>query len=135
MSVLIIDDEEKILELLKRRFEMDGIAVTTTTDPEEGLALHRQNLYPVILTDIRMPKMDGHEVIINAKKIHPTSILYVMTAYGSLSGLVQCIEEGASDYFTKPFADLDFVTSNVKDALARQSRWRVDLAAHIKMRK
>lgn len=90
--------------------------------------MHRQNLYPVILTDIMMPKIDGVEFIRQVKTAHPTCIPFVMTAYASMTNLIECLEIGVVDYFTKPFESLDFVVKTILDEVERHQRWTKYLA-------
>lgn len=127
MSVLIVDDESEILKTLEGHFAIEGIEVTTTTSAKEALELQKKNLFPVVLSDIRMPGMDGVELTKKIKAIHATSIIFIMTGYASFGNLVQCLELGAVDYFKKPFEEIEFVISSVKQALERHARWRKDL--------
>jgi len=127
MEILIVDDEEHILETLKSHLELDGIKVKTATSAEEAISLHWANLFPVILTDIRMSNMSGLDLIREVKVVHPTCIVFVMTGYASLMNMTECLEAGAADYYIKPFENLEMVIKSVKDAIARYERWMKDL--------
>lgn len=134
-SILLVDDEPEILSMLTLYFELKkGITCDQSESAIEGLKKHETQLYPVILTDIRMPKMDGITFIREVKKVSPTCIVYVMTGYASLSGLVECLELGAADYFTKPFNNIDNIVNDLSSAVERHQRWKKDLskfAGHI----
>ncbi|MDM7916389.1 MAG: response regulator [Candidatus Eisenbacteria bacterium] len=129
MSVLIVDDQSEILTLLTERLSLDGIACTTARSAPEALALHRDEHFAVILTDIKMPGMSGVQLLRKVKQIHPTTIVFVMTGFPTLTGLVECLEAGAADYFLKPFPSLDLVSASIENAIERHERWRVELAA------
>lgn len=133
-SILIIDDEKPILQTLKKALALQGINCETTESAIQGLTLHKKNLFPVVLTDISMPEMTGIDFLREAKRIHPTCLIYIMTGYTSMSKLVDCLELGATDYFTKPFESLDVVTDNLKMGLARYERWKKELGSSRKPR-
>ncbi len=106
ISVLIIDDEEaqrdSISSFLKRR----NYAVHTASDGEKGVEQARSNMVDVVLTDFRMPGLNGLEVLQKVKEINPEIDVVVITAYGSVQDAVDIMKTGAYDYLTKPI-DLD----------------------------
>ncbi len=106
MSVLIIDDEqiqrESIEGFLKRR----KYTVMTAANGEDGLKIAEQNAVDVVLTDFRMPGLNGLEVLKRVKEINPEIDVVVITAYGSVQDAVDILKAGAFDYLTKPI-DLD----------------------------
>ncbi|MCP5464140.1 MAG: response regulator [Deltaproteobacteria bacterium] len=127
MSVLIIDDEPEILQTVKNFLELNDIEVETCLSAKEALEKMRFKIYPVIVTDVRMPEMTGVEMVKEIKKTFPTAIIYIMTGFASMENLVECLELGAVDYFVKPFRDMDFIVNSIKEALDRSSRWKKDL--------
>ena len=135
MKLLIVDDEEEILKMLKRHLDLEGIEVHGFTSAQEALEDHRKHLYPVVLSDIRMPGMTGVELVREVKKIHPTCIVFIMTGYANLDSLVECLELGVLDYFHKPLEDLTFLTDSLKEAFQRQERWKRNLIGLHKTKK
>lgn len=123
MPILVVDDESDILDMLAKHIELSGMACHKAHSAVEALDAHARNLYPVVLTDIMMPQMDGIELIKRIRAIHPTCIVYVMTGHSTLDRMVECIGAGASDYFTKPFGSVDDVVATLRQALARHARW------------
>lgn len=127
MSVLIVDDEIQWLASLRRHAELMGLPVEVASSGEEALALHAKKLYPVILTDIMMPGMNGLDFLRQVKRLNPTCIIYVMTGYSTMSRLLDCLEAGVADYFYKPFPDTGEVLVELSRAVQRQERWKKDL--------
>jgi DNA-binding NtrC family response regulator len=129
VPVLLVDDQPEILALLVERLSLDGIACVSASSAPEALALHRDQHFPVILSDIKMPGMSGVQLLRKIKQIHPTTIVFIMTGFPTLTGLVECLEAGAADYFLKPFPSLELVSASLQNALERHERWRLELAA------
>ena len=127
MSVLLVDDNAEVLSMLKELLALEGMEAATATSAAEALRLHRERHFPVILTDIRMPGMTGVDLIRNVKRTHPTCIVFIMTAFASLAGLVECLEAGAVDYFIKPFVDTTAIVHALREALQRHERWTAQL--------
>jgi two-component system, NtrC family, response regulator HydG len=100
--IIIIDDDVDICALLKRFFERKGYAVSTAFKAQEGLELIRVNSYDVLLTDFRLPDMDGLEVIKNVRKIKSDLPIIVITGYSDVAQAIKAIRLGAYEYVTKP---------------------------------
>lgn len=100
--IIIIDDDIDICALLKRFFERKGYAVSTAFKAQEGLELIRANSYDVLLTDFRLPDMDGLEVIKNVRKIKSDLPIIVITGYSDVAQAIKAIRLGAYEYVTKP---------------------------------
>jgi two-component system, NtrC family, response regulator HydG len=100
--IIIIDDDVDICALLKRFFERKGYAVSTAFKAQEGLELIRANSYDVLLTDFRLPDMDGLEVIKNVRKIKSDLPIIVITGYSDVAQAIKAIRLGAYEYVTKP---------------------------------
>lgn len=101
-KILLVDDEVSQTELLKGFLGKKGFKVTATQDPEEALTLIRSQGFDLLLSDYRMPKMDGLTLIKNAREIDPTVQIIMMSAYGTIETAVEIIKSGASEYLTKP---------------------------------
>ncbi|AOT70521.1 sigma-54-dependent transcriptional regulator [Geosporobacter ferrireducens] len=100
-SILIIDDEKNICTSLTYALE-DLYRVVTTTNPQEGLTLLKENKFDVILLDLRIGRVSGLEVLKQIKEIHPQIVVIMMTAYGSIDSTIEAIKSGAFTYLTKP---------------------------------
>ncbi len=101
-QIMVVDDEENILFLMKNILQKHGHNVTTYVDAEDALGKLRNELYDLIITDLNMPKLSGIDFIKKAKKASPKTDIVVMTGYPSVETAVECMNNGASDYLTKP---------------------------------
>jgi DNA-binding NtrC family response regulator len=124
MRILIVDDEQEILNMLRRNLALDGYDVYTSTSPNEALEMMKDGLYNLVITDIKMPGMSGVDLLVEIKKVNPLANVIMMTGYSSMAHVVDCLGAGAMDYFVKPFHDLDEVISAVGQARDRILRWR-----------
>jgi DNA-binding response OmpR family regulator len=105
LTVLVIDDDPVILELLRVNFEIEGFDVVTAKDGDEGLAM-AQELHPdVVISDIMMPRRDGLQLLSDLKSDPRTEDLPVilLSAKAQKSEVQQGLDLGADDYITKPF--------------------------------
>ena len=104
MKLLVIEDERRMADLLRQGLQEEGHTVVCAYDGAEGLEIARAYQFDVILLDIMMPKVSGHEIVrrLRAQK-NETPILF-LTALDAVSNVVQGLDLGADDYLTKPFA-------------------------------
>ena len=102
-TILIIDDEPKMAEILKRVLSKQGYEVVTTSEPKQGLEILQSQPVQIILCDLKMPGMDGIEVLERAKQIQPQAEFIMMTAYATAQTAVESMKKGAYDYLIKPF--------------------------------
>jgi len=123
MKILLVDDEVEILKMLKRHLEIEGYTVDTCTDPLQALERMNAELYKVVITDIRMPSMLGTELIPKLKAINPLVNVLIMTGYSNMSYVVECIAQGAVDYFTKPFTHMEILLESVAFTKRKLDRW------------
>ena len=105
-NVLIIDDEEIQLQSLKTFLSKRKFNVFTSRSGEDGIRLINENLIDIVLTDFKMPGMNGFEVLRKTKEINPGIDVVVMTAFGTIENAVSLMKAGAFDYLIKPI-DLD----------------------------
>ena len=103
--ILIIDDEKNYLLLLETLLSEEGYSITALQDPELALDYLAESEVDVVITDMKMPKVSGQEVLEHIKKHHPHIPVLIMTAYGSIDGAVQSMRYGAFDYISKPFSN------------------------------
>ncbi len=104
MTILVIEDEKRMVELLRKGLEEEGHSVVCAKDGVEGWELCKTYTFDMIILDVMMPRMDGHELArrLRTERI-PTPIL-MLTAKDSLHDIVRGLDLGADDYLTKPFA-------------------------------
>jgi len=100
-SVLIIDDENDIRNLLYKLLSLEGFKVQYAEDGKKGLDMVRKEDFRVVVADVRLPDINGIELIQKIKKINPLTEIIVITAYGTIEDGVRAIKEGAFDYITK----------------------------------
>jgi DNA-binding NtrC family response regulator len=102
-GILVIDDEEIVRKSLASWLEEDGYEVDTAPDGPSGLAKLRAKSYLALLVDLKMPGMDGLEVLAKAREMQPEVPCIIMTAYATVDTAVQAMKHGAYDYLVKPF--------------------------------
>jgi two-component system, NtrC family, response regulator AtoC len=102
LKVLVVDDEESIRELLQESLSLWGYAVSTACDGVEALGLIRSHLFDAALLDIRMPRMDGLELLREIRRRNVAIPVVVMTGVPSVSTAVEALQQGAYDYLQKP---------------------------------
>lgn len=110
-TILVLDDEQNYLLLLETLLADEGHTVTALQDPELGLAFLEESEVDVIITDMKMPKVSGQEVLAHVQKNYSHIPVLIMTAYGSIDAAVEAMRHGAFDYITKPFANDELLLS------------------------
>ncbi len=112
-SILIVEDERLLLSSLKKALSKDGYQVTTATCGEEALDSYKKDNPDIILLDVRLPGMDGMQVLKKVKSLDGSIPIIIMTAFSGIKGAVEAIKLGAYDYIAKPFdiEELKFVLS------------------------
>jgi DNA-binding NtrC family response regulator len=117
-KILIIDDEKSIRNTLKEILEYENYAVDQAEDGPSGLDMLIKNKYDVVLCDIKMPKMDGLEVLSRAQDVAPDAAFIMISAHGSIDTAVDATKKGAYDFLQKP-PDLNRLLVTVRNALDR----------------
>lgn len=102
-SVIIVDDDERLLEIFKTALSLEGYQCETASSADSALELINKTSFDIMLTDIRMPGIEGFELTHKAKKIIPDMAVIIMTAYAEEFSYDNAIEAGASDFIKKPF--------------------------------
>ena len=115
-QVLIVDDEPNLRKILAAQLSRDGYEVMLAEDGEQGLTMLRENHIDLIVTDLKMPKVDGMELLRQALRESPDLPIVMITAHGTVDTAVEALKLGAFDYLTKPF-DKDEVRQVVAKAL------------------
>jgi len=115
ISILIVDDEESVRDSLYNWFIEDGYRVECAENANKALSLLESDSFDIILADIKMPGMDGLEMMRRIKLLKSDSIVIVMTAFATVDTAVQALKDGAFDYVTKPF-DPDDLSHLIRNA-------------------
>ena len=100
-TILIIDDEPELRNLLVKLLRLEGYRVQSAQDGKSGLTLAREEDFVAVVTDVRLPDINGIDLIREIKKINHFTEVIVLTAYGTIEDGVKAIKEGAFDYITK----------------------------------
>jgi putative two-component system response regulator len=117
--ILIVDDEKMICTVLSQRLTSEGYSCVTAHNGKDALNLFYKGKFSLIISDIRMPEMDGLELLQNVKAVRPTMMFIIMTAYPEIEVAVEAIHLGANDFLIKPF-DMELVVFSVKKALEQK---------------
>ncbi len=127
--ILVVDDELDMLMLLRMIIEDNtDYEVDTTNNPSEALKMVMENDYDLVISDLKMPGMDGLELFDEVKEMDPDLPLIIITAYGSLETSDEAIKKGVADFITKPFRkDSILFTINRVLELARVKRENIEL--------
>jgi DNA-binding NtrC family response regulator len=115
ISILIVDDEESVRDSLNNWFTEDGYHVECAENAKKALAILESENFDIILADLKMPGMDGLEMLRRIKALNKDSIVIVMTAFATVDTAVKALKDGAYDYITKPF-DPDDLSHLIRNA-------------------
>lgn len=115
ISLLIVDDEESVRDSLENWFLEDGYLVQCAENAKTALQILEDKTYDIVLTDIKMPGMDGLEMLKRIRTINSDILVIVMTAFATVDTAVQALKDGAFDYVTKPF-DPDDLAHLIRNA-------------------
>lgn len=119
-KILVIDDEKSIRNTLKEILEFEKHEVQDAADGAEGLAKIESEKFDVVLCDIKMPKMDGLELLEKAMEIQPETSIIMISGHGHIETAVEAIKKGAFDFISKPL-DLNRMLITLRNALDRTS--------------
>lgn len=115
-KILVLDDEEIVRVSCKKCLTPEGYDVDVAANGVEGLAMTENTRYDVILTDLKMPDMDGMEFLAKVKEKHPDTKVIMITGYSTVEHAVKAMRMGAYNYIEKPFTP-DALIDAVKEAL------------------
>lgn len=129
-KILVIDDEKIIRDRLKKLLELDGHDAFVAEDGANGLEVFRREKPDIIFVDIKMPGMDGIEVLKRIRENSSKTEVIIITGHGGVETAIQALQQGAFDYITKPI-EYDELEIDINKALAKQELER-KLAEHVK---
>ena len=121
MNILIADDEIAIRELVGEVLSGEGHEVTLAEDGKDALVKFNRTWHEIVFSDIRMPNMNGIELLTAIKKINQNTQFIVMTSHASIDNSIDALKKGAFDYILKPFENLDVITDAANRAIANLS--------------
>jgi DNA-binding response OmpR family regulator len=136
-SVLIVDDEKNIRLTLSQALEVLEVVTDTAANGEEALAKLKGKEFSLILLDLKMPGMDGIEVLRRVREIRPDIGIIILTAYGTVESAVEGMKLGAADFIQKPFApgEIRKLVSRVLDREKIDEQKALDYASSIELAK
>ena len=120
--ILAVDDEAVVLDSFRRILVLEGYSVDTVETGPEALGLVQRNDYDFVFTDLKMPDMDGVEVVKAVRHLRPDVDVVVITGYGSIETAVQTLQHGACEYVQKPFTADELAEFARKLLIKRQAR-------------
>jgi len=117
--ILVVDDEKIICELIERTLERNNYDVEIARNGKTALEKVKESVFDILITDVKMPKISGMDVLKEIKKANPIIEVIVITGYPTIELAVEAIKIGAYDFITKPF-DINKVQSMVNKCLKKQ---------------
>jgi len=110
-TILVVDDDNLVNEFITETLQRSGYEVNSASSGPEALTMIKEYEFDLILTDVRMPDMDGITLLKNIKKLTPETVVIVITAFGTVQNAVDAMKKGAYDYVLKPFSpdEIDIV--------------------------
>ncbi|MDF1590292.1 MAG: response regulator [Desulfobacterales bacterium] len=137
IRVLMVDDEEQFRASTSKILTRKGYETTMAASGEEAIRMLQEKPQDVVILDIKMPGMDGHEALAQIKKIRPQSQVIMLTGHGAVDSAKESLVAGAYDYLSKP-CDIDLLAAKINDAYAsrhkeipRQEKRARDIMIHI----
>jgi two-component system, NtrC family, response regulator AtoC len=109
-QILVVDDEPNLRRVLSAQLERDGYDVHTAEDGEQALTILKEHHIDLVITDLRMPRIDGMELLRRTQKMDADLPVVMITAHGTVDNAVEALKTGAFDYLTKPFDQVEVRT-------------------------
>jgi len=110
-KILVVDDEEALRTVLAAELEGEGYQVTTAADGQEAINILGPSIFDLILLDIKMPNVDGFEVLKFVKERHPATKIIMLTGFADLKNAIESKKLGAEDFVSKPYDLVDLLTT------------------------
>jgi len=131
-EILVVDDEQTVRDVLVQVLREDGYAISTAANGEQALELLKRKTFSLVITDIKMPGINGMELMAIVKRRFPETQVIIITSHASLETTLEALRHGAYDYLFKPFEDLDLISAAARRAveqvrLTRENRRLVEV--------
>jgi two-component system response regulator PilR (NtrC family) len=117
--ILIVEDEKSMREVLRMLLEGEGYDVISASDGLDGSSYIERDIFDLVITDIKMPGLDGFELLKKIKEISPETLVIMVTAFGTSESAIEAMKRGAYDYINKPF-NIDELRIIVRKALEKK---------------
>ena len=117
--ILVVEDEKSMRELLRILLEGEGYDVVSASDGLDGASYIERDIFDLVITDIKMPGLDGFELLKKIKDISPETLVIMVTAFGTTESAIEAMKLGAYDYINKPF-NVDEIRLIVRKALEKK---------------
>ena len=117
IRILLAEDDEIIHITIRDRLEKYRWHVDVATDGAKAISLLDQHSYRIVISDVRMPRLDGMALLKHVRETAPYTDIIMMTGYGSVESAIGCLQQGAADYLLKPF-DMDDLVIRINRILA-----------------
>ena len=127
--VLVVDDEAEAQRALVQALKREKYRVEGSSSATEALRKLAEKTFDLVITDIRMERMDGMELMRQVRSRWPDTLVIVMTAFASIDTAIRAIHEGAYDYLSKPY-EVDDLRLTVRRALDQSARLRIIRVTH-----
>src|SRR5690349_4326283 len=124
ITVLVVDDETGIALLCNRILSRAGYEVISETNPRVAIERLQEQRFDLLVVDIRMPEVDGFDVISRAQMIQPDIAVLVMTGFGTVETAIRALRQGVDGLLLKPFQKSDELLSSVRQVLTDNQRKR-----------
>ncbi len=123
-KILVVDDEESIRNLMRMNLELDGYSTLVAEDGIKALEIFEEESPDVVLLDVRMPGMDGTEVLSRMKALNPDTEIIIVTGHGDMDMAVECLRKEASNFLTKPVSEelLSLAVKRAQEKIALKSK-------------
>ena len=127
LKILVVDDEDRLLRILRLGLKQKGYEVRTVSDGEAAFEEILSQSYDLVIMDVRMPRLNGMELIYELERLNVEIPIIVMTAYANVETAVKSLKHGAFDYIQKPFTvdELDKVINGVLKELPKDQEQEV----------
>lgn len=119
-KILLVDDEAEFVTTLAERLEIRGFKAEAATSGKQALEFIKDRNFDAAILDVKMPGMDGLQVMKKIRELHPDVPIILLTGYGSTDDGVQGVNKGAFDYLMKPL-DIEELISKIQEALASKT--------------
>ncbi|MBI5196345.1 MAG: sigma-54-dependent Fis family transcriptional regulator [Nitrospirae bacterium] len=125
-KVLVVDDQKSIREILEIFLKSEGFSVSAADNGRTALDIMKDDIFDLVITDMKMPKLSGIDLLKNIKEIAPNTVVVIITAFGTPESAVEAMKLGAFDYIQKPFK-MDDIRLVIKNAFEKK-RLQTDLS-------
>ena len=121
--ILVVDDEESVIYTCVEELEQEGFEAQGVTDGAEAIELYRSEGFDLVLADLKMPGVDGMEVLRTIMEYDPEALVVIMTAFGTVDIAVEALRSGAREFIAKPF-DTSELVAKLRSVLEQRGATR-----------